>query len=229
MTKIQELLKTAQNIPSLKSLRANTNTVELLNNKVEKIHKETNQAIRQAAQVASVGSEADYTKALNHIERLSSPIKKLKSKIDSSELDEENIRQISNQINNTLAKIITDLNDSWERSLDVLEAKYRPLLAVAQAASLDKEGDLAKSLANITEAKSHSPLTDEKMEKLLSTLTNIVNQFDSLNLSEVINKFLRDIQREGAKLSYLSNNEVKDFLNQHKDLADSLRIKQLNV
>lgn len=228
MTKIQELIRTAKNVPSLKSLRINSKSVEQLNTRLENIFSETTQAICQAGQVGEVGSKTSQSEALNRIERLSSPLKKLKGEIESSELHEENIRQLLNQISNSLTKTTADLGESWERSLEGIEAKYRPLVAMAQAASLDKNGELTRSLANISEAKPHSPLSDEKMKKLLSTLTKIVNQFKSLNLSAVINEFLRDIQNEGATLSYLSNNEVQDFLSQHEDLANSLRIKQKN-
>ena len=120
------------------------------------------------------------------------------------------------QINNTLTQISGDLVKNWERELHAIEAKYRPLVAMAQAASLDKDGALARSLANISEAKPYSPLPDEKMNKLIKTLTEIVSQFDSLNLSEEINAFLRDIQNEGALISSLANDEVRAFLNQHQ-------------
>ena len=228
MSKIQDLIKTAKNVPSLQSLQTNSRYVAKLNEQLTKIFEKTEGAVRQANQIGKIGPNTAKINALHSLAKLNSPLQKLKTIIESSKLSEEELRQPLVQINNTLTKISVDLVTNWERELNALETKYRPLVAMAQAASLDKDGELARSLANISEAKSCSPLPDEKLKKLINTLTKIVSQFDSLNLSEEINAFLRDIQNEGALISSLANDEVRAFLNQHKDLADSLRINQLN-
>lgn len=228
MTKIQELIKTANDVPSLKSLKTKSRTVERLNTRLLKIFNMTKKAVRQADQVGEVGSTTAKLKALKRIEKLSLPLKKIKTEIDSSELNEEKVLPSLNQISSDLDKTILDLDESWERSLQGIETKYQPLVGIAQTASLDKNGEFARSLAIISQAKSNTPLSDENMNQLLSTLTKIVWQSESLNLSDEINKFLREVQNEGATLSSLSNNEVRDFLNQHKDFKDGLRIKQLN-